>query len=100
MSFVGCRVKGCPTNGTGPDGLCVRHRQEAGEGEARSRWPMFVDNELIVDEHGTITTRGTLALRYVRDTFPSPQPDMSEALDPLALQKLDEERERKRMEEE
>ena len=100
MTFRGCRVKGCPISVTSLGDLCARHRAEAGEGEAGSRWPMYVDNEPIVDEHGTITTRGVLALRYVRETFPSPLPDLTEDLDPLALQKLDAERERRQLEEE
>jgi len=100
VTFVGCRIKGCPTSGTGVEQLCDRHRREAGEGEAKSRWPAFVDNSIVIDECGAEVSRGALALRYVRDTIPTPQPDLSETMDPLALQKLDAERERKHLEEE
>ena len=102
VTFAPCRVKGCPTNGAGPGSLCARHRAEerdAAEG-SHGGWPRYVCGETIRDEHGAIVRCGALAMRYIAETIPRPQTDLAEEPDPLALQWIDAERERRRLEEE
>ena len=101
MTFVTCRVKGCPFSGTGDDGLCTRHREDAREavGESRTSWPKYVCDQTITDENGAEVSRGGLAMRYIAETVPRPQPVLSEWEIQQSVLEIEQEKEQRRLDE-